>query len=181
MCVETRVLQWFAQNYAAHCFSAFVHLLNLPQHAFVWNYCLNHSVCCSAALSPLCSLWMRSYCDRFPHIEKTQLCLRRANKRGGKKKIRAGVGARRGRDTKRRWRAKTRAVLSKAAAPHHKNNKWRLSLLLWSQSEGRNIFHVAGPLTFKWVVLSQVWFWQSTRLFLSLLPMRAATILAFMT
>lgn len=82
-----------------------------------------------ALLCQLCSLWAKSYCDRLRHIKNTQVCLKSINKR--KKKQRAGVGAG-GRDMKRRWRAKMRAVLSKTAALHHKNNKWRLSLLLRS-------------------------------------------------
>lgn len=62
------------------------------------------------------------------HVQKTQVCLRSVNKR---KKQRAGVRAW-GRDMKTRWRAKMRALLSKTAALHHKNNKRSLSRLLRS-------------------------------------------------
>lgn len=117
-----------------------------------WIYLRTHlfGITVSAILfvvALLCHHFVLFECDRFPHIEKTQLCLRRANKWGVVVVVGgiAGVGAWRGRDTKRRWRAKTRAVLSKAAALHHKNNKWRLSLLLWSQSEGRNISRGRSP------------------------------------
>lgn len=131
------VLNWTTQNREAHYFVLLfiAWILNSANAQLFGITVWKNYVCCTTALPQLCSLWIRSYCDRLPHTKKKKNMLNMFKmckyKKQTSKKQRAGVGEG-GKDMKRRWRVKMRAVLSKTAALHHKNNKWRLSLLLRS-------------------------------------------------